>query len=73
MNFFVYLIASKRKGRIYSYVGYTNDLVRRLLQHNTSKGAKFTKGSNWLYLYIKKYDNKIRALKEEYKLKKTIN
>ena len=68
--YFVYLIVTKNKNRTISYVGYTNDLKRRLKLHNTSKGAKFTRGRKWKLAYYKKYDNKNLAMKEEYKLKK---
>ena len=44
MTYFVYLIATKRKKKVVSYVGYTDNLKRRLHLHNTNKGAKFTKG-----------------------------
>ena len=70
MLYFVYLIVSKAKNRTISYVGYTNDLKKRIKLHNTNKGAKFTKGKKWRLLYYKKYESKISAMKEEYKLKK---
>ena len=70
MLYFVYLIVSKVKNRTISYVGYTNNIKRRLKLHNSSKGAKFTKGKKWKLAYYKSYDNKILAMKEEYKLKK---
>ena len=70
MVYFVYLIVSKVKNRTISYVGYTNNIKRRLKLHNSSKGAKFTKGKKWKLAYYKRYDNKILAMKEEYKLKK---
>ncbi len=70
MLYFVYLIVSKAKNRTISYVGYTNNIKRRLKLHNSSKGAKFTKGKKWKLAYYKSYDNKILAMKEEYKLKK---
>ena len=53
-----------------TYVGYTNDLKKRLSLHNSSRGAKFTKGKKWVIIYQKKYMNKLKALKDEYKLKK---
>ena len=68
--FFVYLLVSKNKNRTISYVGYTNNINKRLKLHNNSKGAKFTRGRKWKLAYYKKYDNKILAMKEEYKLKK---
>ncbi len=70
MNHFVYLLLTKSRNTYISYVGYTNDLAKRLKKHNSSKGAKFTKGRKWKIIYSKKYYNKLTALKEEYKLKK---
>ena len=68
--YFVYLLVTKNKNRTISYVGYTKDIDKRLKLHNKSKGAKFTRGRKWKLVYYKKYDNKISAMKEEYKLKK---
>ena len=70
MYFFVYLIVSKKNNKYTSYVGYTSNLKRRLELHNTSKGAKFTRGRLWKLIYKKKYKNKSLAMKEEYLLKK---
>ena len=69
MNFYVYMLKSLGKKPV-TYVGYTKDLKKRLYLHNTSKGAKYTKGKNWTLIYKKAYLNKSLALKEEYKLKK---
>ena len=71
MKYFVYLIVSnnnKNKKHV-SYVGYTNDVKKRLNLHNNSKGAKFTRGRFWKLVYSKGYESKNIALKEEYKLK----
>ena len=70
MTFYVYLIASKDKKRTISYVGYTNDIKKRIRLHNSSKGAKFTKGRIWKLKYFKSYNSKKVAMKEEYILKK---
>ena len=70
MVYYVYLILSKKLNKYTSYVGYTNNIEKRLHLHNNSKGAKFTKGSTWKLIYYKKYNNKIVAMKEEYRLKK---
>ena len=70
MDYFVYLIATLKKNKVISYVGFTNNLKKRLSLHNSGKGAKFTRGSNWKIIYRKKYTNKKRAMSEEYKLKK---
>ena len=70
MTFFVYMIGSKAKNKTISYVGYTNNLKNRLNLHNTSKGAKFTRGRKWKLIYYKKYKSKNEAMKYEYKIKK---
>ena len=55
MTYFVYLIVSSLKNnKKISYVGYTNDLNKRLKLHNTGKGAKFTRGKKWILVYYKK-------------------
>ena len=70
MPYFVYMILSQHKGKFITYVGYTNNLKKRLSLHNSSKGAKFTRGKKWVIIYQKKYLNKSEAMKDEYKLKK---
>ena len=70
MKHFVYLIISFGNERLISYVGYTNDIKRRLKLHNTSKGAKFTRGRKWKIIYKKSYSSKSEAMKNEYLLKK---
>ena len=71
MKFYVYLICTKNNNnRLISYVGYTNDLKKRIYLHNNSKGAKFTKGKKWRLLFKKEFSLKKEAMKFEYKLKK---
>jgi len=70
MTFYVYLLITKQKNKLISYVGYSSDLKKRLKLHNLSKGAKFTKGKKWRLVYYRKYESKISAMKSEYKLKK---
>lgn len=70
MYYFVYLIVSKINNKYISYVGYTSDLNKRINEHNTSKGAKFTRGKKWKLLYRRKYKSKSDAMKAEIKLKK---
>ena len=70
MKYFVYLIISRREQKYLSYVGYTNNLKKRLAKHNSSKGAKFTRGRKWILAYSMSYDSKSKAMSGEYKLKK---
>ena len=70
MKHFVYLIISLSDERLISYVGYTNNIRNRLKLHNSSKGAKFTRGRKWKIIYKKSYNSKSEAMKKEYLLKK---
>ena len=71
MKFFVYLLLnSDAEKKHISYVGSTNDKKKRLLLHNTSKGAKFTRGRKWKMIFSKVFKCKKSALKYEYLLKK---
>ena len=53
-----------------TYIGYTINLKNRLSKHNTSKGAKATKGYKWKIIYKKKFNSKNKAMSYEYFLKK---
>ena len=70
MIFYVYIIISKKINKHITYVGYTKNIEKRLKLHNSSKGAKFTRGNKWYLIYKKSYSSKVLAMKEEYKLKK---
>ena len=67
------MLLSKFKHRYYSYVGYTNNINKRIIDHNRSKGAKYTRGKKWVIIYKKEYITKSLAMKNEYKLKKDRN
>ena len=64
------MILTKINDKYVSYVGYTKNLKKRLSLHNSSKGAKFTKGKKWKMIYSKRFSSKSIAMKEEYLLKK---
>ena len=69
MTYFVYMLRCVSSNKRKSYVGYTKNLKNRINLHNTSKGAKYTKGFKWKIIYKKKFSNKIDAMSYEYKLK----
>ena len=70
MIFYVYMLKSVNNKITRSYVGYTNNLNKRLEKHNSNLGAKSTKGYKWEIIYTKKFYSKSKALSFEYKLKK---
>ena len=73
MYYFTYMIKSITPGTKKTYVGYTDDVDKRLEKHNSNKGAKSTKGYKWLLIYNKKFKTKSEAMSYEYKLKKDRN
>ncbi len=70
MVFFVYLLGNKKKKKLTTYVGYTNNLKKRLKLHNKGRGAKFTRGRKWKVLYYEIYITKKEAISREYYIKK---
>jgi putative endonuclease len=70
MTFYVYIIKTLSSKVSKTYAGYTNDLNKRLSDHNNNKGAKSTKGHKWELIYKKKFISKSKAMSYEYKIKK---
>ena len=70
MPYFVYMIQTEFSTVKKTYVGYTNNLDKRIKLHNKGKGAKSTKGRKWKLIYYETYTTKNEALKKEYSLKK---
>ena len=69
MSYYVYMLKS-RSIKPVTYVGYTNNLKKRINLHNTGKGAKFTKGRKWILIYKEKINSKREAISREYYIKK---
>ncbi|WP_461811627.1 GIY-YIG nuclease family protein [Faecalimonas sp.] len=52
------------------YTGWTNDLEKRIKNHNTGKGAKYTKTRTPVTLvYYETFSTKEEAMKREYAIK----
>ena len=69
MMYYVYMLKSKSIKPV-TYVGYTKNLKKRILLHNSGKGAKFTRGRLWKLIYKEKYRSKNKAISREYYIKK---
>ena len=66
-KYYVYMILTVT-GKL--YCGYTDDVEKRYNLHCSGKGAKFTRANKPLKLvYIKEFDTKEGAMKEEYRIK----
>ena len=70
MYHYVYMIKTLDGYKKKSYVGYSTNIKERLIKHNSSKGAKSTRGYKWKIIFNKKFLSKTKALSFEYKLKK---
>ena len=70
MFYYVYMLRNISNNKKKTYVGYTNNLEKRLIRHNSNKGAKSTKGYKWELIFKKKFLLKSKAMSYEYKLKK---
>ena len=68
MSFFVYMLKSISKKPV-TYVGYTNNLKKRIKLHNAGKGAKFTRGRTWKLIYKEILKSKSQAISREYYIK----
>lgn len=70
MASFVYVLGSFGKGGPRTYVGWTLDLDRRLIQHNGGKGARSTRGRVWTLLYSERHRTRRAAMSREWYLKR---
>ena len=59
----VYILHSQKTDRY--YVGYTNDLERRISEHNRKKGKYTDGGIPWELVYTEDYEIKTEAMERE--------
>jgi putative endonuclease len=70
MDCYVYVLGTFTAKRHLTYVGWTYDVARRLMQHNGGKGARSTRGRNWVLLYSEHCASKRHAMSREWHLKR---
>ena len=58
-----YILYSAKLDRY--YVGYTNDIHRRLSEHNRIKGKYTDIGLPWILVYTEEYKSKKEAMNRE--------
>lgn len=67
-KYFTYIVRCKN-GILYT--GYTNDLAKRIAQHNENKGAKFTRGRGPVTLvYFEEFSTRGEAMAREIQIKR---
>jgi putative endonuclease len=68
-SFFVYILASKRNGTL--YVGVTNNLARRMLEHKGKLVSGFTRKYGVdLLVYFEAFDSILEARAREHLMKR---
>lgn len=67
---YVYILGSSGKGGYRTYVGWTYDVDRRLLQHNSGTGARSTRGRSWTVMYVELHATRGEAISREWHLKR---
>jgi len=67
---FVYVLGSDDGRRFLTYVGWTNDLARRLARHNAGTGARSTRGRCWIVLHVETFPTRQQAMSREWHLKR---
>lgn len=68
MTYYTYIVRC-RDGTLYT--GYTTDIERRLLAHNSGKGAKYTRSRGPVELvYSEVYKTKEEAMSREWHIKR---
>jgi putative endonuclease len=70
MDCFVYVLGSFGNNRRLTYVGWTNDVARRLTRHNAGKGARSTRGRVWVLLHSEWFATRREAMSREWHLKR---
>ena len=70
MDCYVYVLGAPGKTRILTYVGWTDDVARRLARHNAGKGARSTRGRVWVLLHSERFASKREAMSREWHLKR---
>jgi len=63
----VYVLRSEKTGR--RYVGMTEDLERRLIEHNTGQNPSTRAGAPWKMIHSEAYESRAQAGKRERALK----
>jgi putative endonuclease len=66
--YYLYILKSEKSGKY--YIGHTNDLDRRIKEHNSGQTKSTRAGVPWEPVYVKEYETNIEAGKEELRLKR---
>ena len=67
MEFTVYILFSALQNKY--YIGFTADIVSRIISHNQKNNGFKGKIDDWELVYTEKYDTKQEAINREFEIK----
>jgi len=68
--YYVYILQSLKTGKL--YIGHTDNLTRRVEEHNTARGGKYTQQNGpWMLVYSESHPDRLSAANRERHLKST--
>jgi len=67
MYYYVYVLYSHKLNK--KYIGFTNDIKKRISEHNSGKSHFTSKGTPWKLIYLQTFISKTDAMNEERFLK----
>ena len=70
MDAYVYVLGTVANNRHLTYVGWSDDVARRLALHNSGKGARTTRGRIWVLLHSERFASRSEAMSREWHLKR---
>ena len=71
MVYYVYILncRSKKTEQESLYTGSTQDLKKRIDQHQSGRGARYTRGKTLQLMYFETFLTRSEAMKREYEIK----
>ncbi|MBI3194721.1 MAG: GIY-YIG nuclease family protein [Ignavibacteriae bacterium] len=67
MNYVVYILQSETTGKY--YVGQTQDLFRRIKEHNNSESTSTKNGVPWKLVHLEEFGTRSEAVRREQQIK----
>ncbi len=68
--YYVYILQSLKTGKL--YIGHTDNLTRRVEEHNTGRGGQYTRQNGpWRLVHNESYSDRSFAIRREIYLKST--
>jgi putative endonuclease len=72
MEYYVYILYSEKCDRY--YVGHSDNVERRLVEHNSGRGGKYTsRCKQWELMYTETYESNTLAVNRELEIKNKKN